>query len=228
MPECYKSEKNRPVILVNNAWDQLSLKTKEFLRRPSFAYQWEQDQSPWLTLSSWPALEVHKHIPQQKRGGSYKNNFIFLFPDVYSYLCYTHIAITEAILDWSSSTELNTGVCLPMSKSRVKKIIRRNSTRGAVTCNLHDRMHLKLKGEQSIVSFRFKENMHGAVTQKGNRIPNVLKDVEFLRPQRADNSFTNNSLIMIFTLHNDVLWQIAYDHKVIQSLHVGCTDITKI
>lgn len=29
MPQSYKSEENRPVTLVNNAWDQLSLKTKK-------------------------------------------------------------------------------------------------------------------------------------------------------------------------------------------------------
>lgn len=45
MPQCNKSEKNRPVILVNNAWDQLSLKTKEFWRTPSHAYGWGWDQS---------------------------------------------------------------------------------------------------------------------------------------------------------------------------------------
>lgn len=45
LPQSYKSEENRPVILVNNAWDQLSLKTKEFWRRPSHAYGWGRDQS---------------------------------------------------------------------------------------------------------------------------------------------------------------------------------------
>lgn len=66
MPQCYKSEENRPVILVNNAWNQLSLKTKEFWRRPSHAYGWGRDQSTNLLGSSWAAsrilLEVHKHI----------------------------------------------------------------------------------------------------------------------------------------------------------------------
>lgn len=50
---------------------------------------------------------------------------------------------------------------------------------------------------------------------QGNWIQKTLKDVDFLRPQYTDNSFTNNSLIMIFTLYNDFLWQIAYDHGVI-------------
>lgn len=45
MPQTYKSEENRPVISVNNAWDQLSLKTKWFWRRPSHAYGWGWDRS---------------------------------------------------------------------------------------------------------------------------------------------------------------------------------------
>lgn len=50
-----------------------------------------------------------------------------------------------------------------------------------------------------------------------NWIPKAPKDVDFLRPQSMDKGFPNNSLIMIFTLYNDFLWQIAYDHRVIQS-----------
>lgn len=182
-------------------------------------------QSPWLTLSFWPALEVHIHIHAcacknthlSKEGeGHSKNSLIFLFQDVYSYLCYTYITITEAISDWNSSTKLNIGLCLVMSKSYVRKIIKRNGKRGVVTNNLHDTIHLLLKAKQSIVSFDFKEKCTVAVMQE-NWIPNMPKDVDFLRPQCTDNGFTNNSLIMIFTLYNDFLWQIAYDHKVIQS-----------
>lgn len=38
----------------------------------------------------------------------------------------------------------------------------------------------------------------------------------------------NNILIMIFTLYYDFLWQMVHNHGLIQSYHVGRSDISKI
>lgn len=50
----------------------------------------------------------------------------------------------------------------------------------------------------------FQRETQCAVMQE-NWIRKTLRDVDFLSPQSTDNGFTNNSLIMIFTLYNDFL-----------------------
>lgn len=40
---------------------------------------------------------------------------------------------------------------------------------------------------------------------QGNWVLKTLKDVDLLRPQCMRNDFTNNNLIMIFTVYYDVL-----------------------
>lgn len=89
MPQCYKSKENRPVILVNNAWDQLSLKTKEFWRRPSYAYGWGGDQSTNLLGLSWAASRIlqrytnsyehaRTHLSKQNEGTQKQYHFLIL------------------------------------------------------------------------------------------------------------------------------------------------------
>lgn len=76
VPRSYKSEENRPVILVNNAWNQLSLKTKEFVWRQSHACGWGRKQSP-LAYSRGTQTRAKTHAWANRRQAN-KHCFNFL------------------------------------------------------------------------------------------------------------------------------------------------------
>lgn len=107
MPQSYKSEENGPVILVNNARDELSLKkTPRILEGNECCIRMRTGpiyQSPWLALSFWPTLEVHIHvhmlnpIPEPNKGG-HANSESLSHSKMSNAIFFTHTAISQAVL----------------------------------------------------------------------------------------------------------------------------------
>lgn len=83
------------------------------------------------------------------------------------------------------------------------KIIKSSYKKAALYSQNH-RKRLLLKGKRSTVSLDF-HSIILCAAMRGNWVLKTLKDVDLLRPQCTRNDFTNNNLIMIFTVYYDVL-----------------------
>lgn len=123
-------------------------------------------------------MRMHNHTPEQTRGRTKKGHPLTKVFNV------THVykAMTEAIFDEDYRTKLQES-CTIQSKPQ---------------------QTFTLKGRRSTVSLDFHSKMQCAA-MRGNWVLKTLKDVDLLRPQCTRNDFTNNNLIMIFTVYYDVL-----------------------
>lgn len=154
-------------------------------------------QSPWLALSFWPTLEVHihvhmhKHIPEPNEGG-HANAESFSNSKMSNAIFITHTAISEAILDRSfciiEYRHVFTGI--HTSKRLLEEIARER--------------HHTIKTRENIYFWRAK-------------IPLCL---EMLISSDLKAQITTSHITVWLSyvcLYNDFVWQMVYNHVVIQS-----------
>ena len=146
MPQCYKSEENRPVILVNNAWDQLSLNKKEFWRRPSLAYGWGRDRSTNLLGSSWAASQIlqrctHTHTSTHTNTHLSKHN-------EEKTASFSNFRMSHVIFVAYTDATLNS-FCTKHNVELRYTCVSKGLLEAVVTYNLHQRTHLPFKSKKS-------------------------------------------------------------------------------
>lgn len=153
----------------------------------------------FLAHTGGTRTHARTHTWANRRRAYSTNTGSFSNFEAFNVIFVTHPAISEAVSD-EAVAQLNLEVCLLISiwqKDYWKKL-KESST-------------IQSKTALSLWLFRVKY-LQCAVMQ-GNWVFKTLKDADSLRPHCTDNGFTNNSLITIFTLYNDVLWQMVYDHE---------------